>query len=531
MIVRKILEKLNNSIGGGAILIAFFSIISKLIGLYRDRLLASEFGASRFTDIYFASFKIPDLIFNILVLGALMVSFIPIFQKVYGQDKKAGILLSNSVLNILLLTITGLSILVYILTPTIIPYLVPGFNQIDQALTASMTRIVLISVVLFTVSNVISGVLNSWKKFLSFSISPVLYNVGIITGIIFFYPLFGLEGLAWGVVLGSLLHLVVQLIEAVRNGWFYKFRLIVDKQVKRIFILMIPRTIGLAASQLNIVVITLLASLLPAGSLAIYNYANNLQSFPVSVFGISLAIAAFPSFSRVISNDNQDEFRRLFSLQIRRILYFLIPISLTILLLRAQIIRVVLGAGFFDWEATRLTAQTLGYFALSLTSQGLIPLLARSFYALEDTKTPVVIGIFSMIINIILSFILVKPFGVIGLALAFSLASIINMIILFLYLHKRFGDLNDKSLIRSISRILSISILSGAFIYLSLQITAEIFNTRTFMGIFLQGLISGSIGIILYIWLSFIMKFDEVQIIRSYLSKLINPFKNARKQQ
>lgn len=519
----RLIAKLNSSIGGGAIIIAVFSVFSKIVGLYRDRLLAASFGASRITDIYFAAFKLPDFVFNILVLGALTSSFVPVFQRIWKQNPREGILLSNHVLNILLVLIGFLTIILFIFAPFLTPLYVPGFSASEIHTTVAMTRLILLSLIFFTTSNVLSGVLNSWHKFFSFSISSVVYNIGIIIGIVFIYPFAGIYGLALGVIFGSILHLGVQLIEAVRNGWRYRWSISFSKSVQKIFILMVPRAVGLAGNQIVLLVITVLASTLAPGNLAVFNYANNLQSFPIGIFGISLAVAAFPSFSEALTDQNTSRFKSLFATQFIRILYFLVPISFTLLLLRAHIIRVILGTGSFDWTATRLTAQTLGYFALSISAQGLTPLLTRSFYALEDTKTPVLLSFIDIVLTIILSYYFVTPFGIVGLALAESIGAIALMIALLYALHRRFGDLNDAQLLRSTSRIFVVSILAAAVMYLTLNVAVRFLDTTTAIGIFTQGVLAGVAGIGTYITLSFILGIEEIAIVQSYVLRFVRP--------
>ena len=302
----KIWFKLNNTVAGGALIIAFFSFLSKLLGLFRERLIAHNFGASELSDIYYASFRLPDLIFNTLVLGALTSAFIPVFQKVWSKNKKEGLILANSVLNFFILLIGFLIIIAFIFTPQIVPFLFPGFNEWQLGQSIILTRVMLLSVIFFVASNIIGGVLNSWKKFFSFSLAACFYNIGIIIGIVYFYPLFGLIGLAYGVLIGAILHLLIQLPEVFKNNYRYSFVLKFNSSFKRILKLMIPRTIGLAASQINLVVITMIASTLAVGSIAIFNLANNLQSLPVSLFAVSLAVAVFPTFTQAINNNDRN---------------------------------------------------------------------------------------------------------------------------------------------------------------------------------------------------------------------------------
>jgi putative peptidoglycan lipid II flippase len=516
-------DKLITTTSGGAVLIAFFSIISKLLGFLRDRLLASYFGAGEILDSYYAAFKLPDLIFNTLVLGALASAFIPIFTKVWLEDKDKAIRLSNTILNYLLGALIVLAALIFIMAPYLMKFIVPGFGSEQLSMTITFTRIMLLSIVFFGLSNVFGGILNSLKKFFSFSLAPVFYNLGIIFGITVFYPAMGIVGLAWGVVFGSLLHFLIQLPETLRSGWKYRFLWRITAEVKRILKLMLPRTLGLAAGQLNQVIITMVASTLMAGSIAIFNLANNLQSFPISIFGVSLAIAVFPVFSEALARADKDKFRQTFSIHFRRVIFLVIPASVFILLLRAQIVRVILGSGNFDWADTYYTAQVLGWFMVSLFAQSLIPMLARSFYALEDTKTPVVISLVAIAINIIGSIFLGRRFGVEGLALAFSVAAIVNMLLLLMALRIKVGYLDDKKIIWSTFKISCNSIAAGLAVYGMLRVMAELVDTRTFIGIFTQGLVSGLVGVIVYLAISFITSCEEVAVVKRWLGRYLKP--------
>ncbi len=525
---QRLWHKVNNTVTGGAFLIAFFSFLSKLFALFRERLIAHNFGASEMSDIYYAAFRLPDLIFNTLVLGALTSAFIPIFQKVWHKNKDQGLVLASSVMNFFLVFISFLVIVVFIFAPQLVPLFTPGFSdwQLDQ--TVALTRVMLLAIIFFVASNVLGGVLNSWKRFFSFSLAASFYNIGIIIGIMFFYPTYGLVGLAWGVFLGAIFHLLVQLPEAIKNGWRYKFVLKFDKELKQILKLMLPRTMGLAAGQVNLVVITMIASTLTAGSIAVFNLANNLQSLPISIFAVSLAIAVFPTFTQAVNENNKRLFSENFSVSLRRILFLVIPTSILILVLRAQIVRVILGTGAFSWENTYATAQTLGIFAISMFAQGLIPLLARSFYAHEDTKTPMMISIFSIALNVLLSWYLAQSFGVIGLAMAFSIASIVNMLLLYITLHFRVKGINDNKILRSLLMISINAVSAGAIAYAGLYLLAPLVNMQTFWGIFIQGVGAGLLGLITYLILSILFKVEEMEIVRRLLKRVWLLFVNGK---
>jgi putative peptidoglycan lipid II flippase len=519
-------DRVGKTVAGGAMIIAVFSVISKLLGLLRDRLLAVNFGAGDVLDTYYAAFRLPDLIFNTLVLGALAAAFIPVFIDYWQKDKDEAFKIANSIMNLIFVFLTILGIILFILARPLIGYLVaPGFSPDKQLATAELTRIMLLSIVFFGLSNVVSSILNSFKKFLAYSLAPVMYNLGIILGIIFLVPKFGPIGLAWGVVVGSLLHLIIQLPAVFKTGWHWQpvlnWR---HSGVKKIAVLMLPRTFGLAINQVNQLIITIIASTLAVGSVAVFNLANNLQHMPIGILAIPLAVACFPYLSENISQNKEQEFVINFSVTLRRILFLIIPASIFIFLLRAQVVRIVLGAGEFDWQDTVLTLKTLGWFSLSLFAQSLIPLLARSFYALKDTKTPVLSSLISVAINIGLGLYLGKIMGVPGLALAFSIGSILNMTILFLILRTRFKWLDEKKICWSFLRIIVISLISGIFLQLTKNILGEVVDMQRFHGVFLQFLIAGGVGCGVFFSLALAFKMEEVDAIKKIFNSRLGRF-------
>lgn len=517
---KRLAVKLFSTITGGAIIIAFFSVLSKALGLYRDRLLAARFGAGDILDVYYAAFKLPDLVFNTLILGALAAAFIPVFVRYLKQDRDEAFLISNAVLNLLLLVVGFCSLLIIIFAPRIMPWLVPGFDELGMELTARLTRIMFLSVFIFTFSNILSGVLNSFKRFLAFAIAPVLYNLGIVIGILYLFPhpRIGIDGLAWGVVLGSFLHFFVQLLAVYRLGWRYQPLLRWSHQgVKKIIRLMLPRTFALGVNQINQLVIMVIASTLATGSVAIFNLANNLQS--LNIIGISLAVSCFPVLSEALADNDQNRFRQIFSFSFRRIMFIVLPLSLLVFLLRSQIVRLILGSGLFDWQATLTTATTLGFFVISLFAQSLIPLLVRSFYSLEDTRTPVFITSFSVVVNIITAISLSRWLGVAGLALAFSLASILNFVLLLFFLKKKIVWLSLKQLGQNTLKVFLAALASVVVAYLVLTFVGQLVNLWTFWGVFSQAAAASLAALFTYLLISYIMGFAELEIVRSYLQK------------
>jgi len=503
-----------------ALLVGGSSLISRFLGIFRDRILAGQFGAGDTLDIYYAAFRVPDLIFNLLILGALSAGFIPIFtslingplQKVrslFGDRYKEAWELTSNVLNILTVGLIILCGLGVIFAPQIMKLITPGFNQEKMALTINLSRIMFLSPIFLGISSVCGGVLQSFKRFFVYSLSPIFYNIGIIIGALFLAPSWGIYGLAWGVCLGALAHLLIQLPALIQLGFKYKlsfnFR---SEKVMKIWLMMVPRTMSLAISQLNLLVITIIASTLASGSLAVFNLANNLQSFPVGIFGISFAIAAFPAMSAA-AFDKKILVKDL-SLTVRQILFFIIPATVILLALRAQIIRVILGTGQFDWQDTVLTIDTLGFFCLSLFAQALIPLLVRVFYARLTAKTPFIIGLIAALANIFLSIWLSDRLGVAGLALAFSLASVMNLILLWLWLNLEIGWLDEIKIFVSTIKFLLAALAAGLAVQgVKLIIGANIDMTR-FWGVLTQGLVAGLAGIFVYVLVCLTLKSEEL---------------------
>jgi len=499
-----------NSITIAALLVALSSLVSRFLGIFRDRILAGEFGAGDTLDVYYAAFRIPDLVFNLLVLGALSAGFVPVFigliknpeskiRKIFTKNQyKEAWELASSLINVLglgLILICGLGI---IFAPEITKLVAPGFSAEKQAMTVDLTRIMFLTPIFFGISSIFGGILQSFKRFFVYSLSPIVYNIGIIIGALYFAPIWGVYGLAWGVVLGSFLHMIIQVPTIFGLGFKYIPKInFKNKNLKEVGTMMAPRTMSLAISQINLLVITVIASTLASGSLAVFNFANNLQSFPIGIFGISFAIAAFPTLSAVAfkKNELRDNFSNIF----RQILFFVVPSTILLLTLRAQIVRVVLGTGQFGWEDTILTINTLGFFTISLFAQASLPLLIRMFYARHNSKTPFFVGLITAVINVFLSMYLVKDFGVAGLALAFSIANIINFVILWLILRFEIGSLDEMRILVSVIKISAAALACGISVQgMKLLIWPYVDMTKVW-GVLTQGGAAGLAGIIAYI--------------------------------
>jgi len=515
-----------HSVSMAAFIIAVAGIASRLFGFLRDRILAAQFGAGDTLDAYYAAFRIPDLLYSFLVLGALSAAFIPVFTELYVQKKEhEAWRLSSQVLHLLVFALGLVSIVAMIFMHSLMDVLVPGFSPEKKELTEQFTRIMLLSPILLGISAVFGGVLVSLKRFVLYSIAPIFYNLGIIFGAVFLVRIMGPSGLAWGVVLGALLHVLVQYIDLRACGFRYTFAVSgiwKSKAVRQILLLMIPRSLGMAINQISFLVVTVFASTLMSGSLAVFTLANNIQSVPLGLFGIAFSLAVFPSLSALAAKHSEEEFFNLFATTFRRILFFVLPISVLMIVLRAQVVRVILGSGQFGWSDTIATFGVLGILSLSLFAQSLIPLLARAFFALQNTKTPLYIALVSEAFHIVLIFLLMRRYEINGLAMAFSIATIINMILLYLFLRRNFQSWKDSDIFLPSMKIVLASLIAG----LIAQLTKSAFGFNnneldTFVAIFIQLIVTSTVGISVFIALSWWMNIEEFKRIKTFFIRRI----------
>lgn len=503
----------SKTVTGAALLIAGAALTSRLVGVARDRVFAHYFGASPVMDAYYAAFKFPDLIYNLLIVGALTAGFIPTFTKLFyqGSDKTPAWKLANNVINIVFVVLLLTVCLGLVFTAPLMSVVAPGFTGERLTLVTTFTRIMFFSPLLLGISMVLGGILQSLRQFVLYSIAPIFYNLGIIFGAVFLVRPLGPAGLAWGVVLGALLHAAIQTIGAYANGYRWKWEWnLKDPATRQIGRLMLPRTVGLAFTQINNIIVTTLASLLAVGSVTIYNFADNLQAVPTGLIAIPFALAVFPVLSNLSAPADRPQFIAWVSGTARKILFLIVPVMMAMLILRAQIVRVVYGTGAFGWGATIATADALAFFALGLIGQALIPLFVRAFFALSDSKTPFFISIVSEITTIIFSLLLMKPLGVAGLALGSSIGDLLNCLLLVFYLRRTLGRMSGHSNVIFMYKVIGSAIGMGVVMQVLKYPLSGLFDLTRFWGILLQGLVSGIIGLSTYALLCRLLKVDEM---------------------
>lgn len=538
VMMRRITQFFESTVSGlheAAYLLALFALLSQLLGLVRDRLLAHIFGAGVTLDVYYAAFRIPDFLFVSVASVVSLFVLIPFLTGKLRESVESARRFLSGVTTAFFFCIVVVSIVLYIGMPWLAPRLFPGLA--DPGLVEQLVmfnRILLLSPILLGLSNILASVTQVFRKFLVYALSPVVYNVGIILGIVVLYPLFGPAGLVWGVVLGAFLHMAIQIPSVVREGLLPRLLRVVDvREVLRVVWVSLPRTAALALNQVTVFALVALASLLPRGSISIFNFALNLQGAPLAIIGVSYSVAAFPTLARLFQDGNQNAFLNQMTTAIRHVLFWSFPATVLIIVLRAQIVRVVLGSGAFDWDATRLTAAALALFVVSLAAHGLMLLFVRGYYASGRTRRPLAVNALTSGIIILAAYVGAFVFAhvpsvryfmeallrvadvpgtaVLVLPLAYSLGMLVNAVAFWLLFRRDFGGHLPRHLYTTLWQSFSASIIAGGASYVILQALAPFLDLNTFIGIFVQGLCAGVIGMaVLFIALR-VMKNRELK--------------------
>ncbi len=491
------------------------TLISGILGLVRERLLNAYFKPDEL-GIYTAAFRLPNLLFELTILGALSTAFIPVFTNILVQENRNyAFALAAKVMNISILIVGCVSVILFIFARPVSNLIVPGFNDRERDLMVLFTRVMLIGQLLpLIIGNYIVGMLQSMQHFILPALAPIAYNLGIILGVWLFAGHFGLYGAVWGVVIGAMFFLIIQIPLIWHLGYRHSFKLDVkDQGVRRVFSLMLPRTLGLAVSQLDTTIDLILASYLGTRNIRIFYLAQQLQNQPINLFGATFAQAALPVFSLEAAKKDYAAFKKLILASMHQILFWVMPASVFLAVLRTPIVRLVYGSVKFDWPATVLTGKTLSLFAISIFAQSLVQVFARAFYALHDTKTPVILAGISIFTNTVLSiaFVWGFQFPIWGLALSTSIASLVHVMLLLLFLYRKVNGFDMGSLCIPPFKMIIASITSGIFLYVPLKLLDQLVydTTRVFDLILLTSIASAS-GVSVYIFLAWFFDIEEV---------------------
>jgi putative peptidoglycan lipid II flippase len=443
-----------------ATIVAFGFIGSRLLGVLRTVVIADEFGTEGDIEAYFVAFRLPDLIFQVLAGAAIGAAFIPTLARYFSQKgEEEAWQLASRLINLVAILTGVLGLVGFIVAPWLVPLLAPGLgdNAAEEARledeAIELTRIMLLSPILFSISGMITGVLNARHSFFFPAVAPMVYNLSIIFGAVVLSDFWGVNGLAWGVVLGAALHLCVQLPGLVLQGMRWRpLANYKDEGVREVGRLMGPRVIGLTAGQANFFVTTFFASFIGGGSIAALNYAWLLMMLPLGVFAMAISTAVFPRLAEQAGRGRSDELRETISRMLRLILFLTVPSTIGLMILREPIVAVLLQHGEFDSASTEATANALFFFSLGLIGHASIEIFARGLYSLGDTRSPAIAAIAALMLNLVLSALLFVPFDESGLALAVSLAAFLNAVLHYRTLRQRLGDLDEAATVRSLVR-------------------------------------------------------------------------------
>jgi len=432
----------------GLIMSAAF-LVSRILGWARIVVIVRTFAPGPDLDAFFTAFRLPDLVFQLVAAGALASAVVPIVSGLFGRDEDARAWrVVSTIANLMMAALLVLAVIVLIAAPPIIRAIAPGFTEAEWSRTVDLTRIMILSPIFLALGSLVTSVLNARNRFAVSAVAPIVYNLAIIGAALFLAPTLGVTGLAIGVVAGSVAHLAIQLPSLRALGYRYERRVdLAEPEARQALRLMAPRALGLGAGQITFVVVNSLASTMATGSVALFNVAFTLLQIPIGIIGVPLGTVVLPSLSREAALGRIDEFAALLSRAIRLLLFVMLPITGIAAVLRREIVELLFASPTFGAAAIDLTAATLLAFLTGLTAHALIAVLARAFYARQNTTIPVAAAILAVIVNSTLAAILAGPFGLPGLGLAIAIAAWLETIVLFVLLRRALPQLAIRPIV------------------------------------------------------------------------------------
>jgi putative peptidoglycan lipid II flippase len=501
---------------------AFF--VSRILGWVRLVVITNEFGAGTALDAYFAAFRLPDAIFQLVAAGALSSAMIPVLAGLLSRDEEQRAWrVVSTVLNVMLILLGSLALIVAIFAPVIVPIITPGFDEVGTELTIRLTRIMLLSPVLLAAGAVASSVLNARGRFGAAAAAPSLYNIAIIAAAIFLGPYLGVEALAIGVVFGSLLHVAIQILPLVQERFHLSFNIeLSDTAARQVLLLMAPRALGLGANQITFMVATMLATGVGVGAVTSYNVAFTVMQIPLGVIGFPLGVVLLPSLSRAVASGSVREFGRMIVGSVRLMLWVMLFISAVGIVLRRQTVT-VLFAGL-DESSLSLTADTLSFLLLGLAAHSLVIIFARAFYSGHDTRTPVFTALFDMTTSIVVGVATVGTLGLSGVALGLSCGAWAEATALGILLWRRTPGTGLESVLRPMVVFAVGALLAALVTIVVVRLTDPILGpTPGRLGLLVQFVLAGSAGALSYAIYTRLLRIPEldqtISIARSFLRR------------
>lgn len=498
--------------------------VSALLSFVRTRVLSSAFGDSPELGVFFTADRIPAFIYSILIVGTVSTVFIPIFTSYLKKDEEEAWRISSSVVNISLLIFLLLGVFAFIFAGPLIGLLSLGkFTPQQMILGRDLMRIMMLAQIILIFSSFITSILQSFRYFLIPSLAPVVYNLGMIVGVIVLTPYIGIYGAAYSVVIGAVLHLLIQLPMLKKIEYRHSFAIdIHDAGVREIFKLVPPRFFSAAINQISIIIDTSLAILISPASVVIFKFADQLQTFPVNLFGVSIALAALPTLSFESDDNDFKKFKETFLTSLHQMLFLVIPAAVILLVLRVPVVRIVYGASKFSWDATLATSYTVAFFSLSIFSQSAVYLITRAFYALHDTKTPLKVTGLTIPLDILISVVFIKVlgWGVWSIALSYSISSIIDCLVMLYLLGRKIGGFDFEALVGPFVKISYSAIFMGVCLYVPMKILEGVlFDTSRTLPLVALTLTACGFGLAFYILFTHLLDVKEVALLYRFVPK------------
>ncbi|MFZ2152434.1 MAG: murein biosynthesis integral membrane protein MurJ [Microgenomates group bacterium] len=523
--------KKSHSIFSASLVLGITFGLSAILGFLRSRFLYAQFFNCCVLelDAYNAAFRLPDLIFKLLVTGALSASFIPVFSSYLHKDEHKAYEVASSVINLLLIVFTLASLLVLIFAKPLSGIIAHGFTPEQLVLMTSLTRILLIAQVFFLISNFLTGMLQVHQVFIIPALSPIVYNIFIILSIFILAPTMGIYGVAIGSVVGAFFHLAIQIPTAKAMGVKYRFEIKTQLAgVKEVIRLMLPRSLSLGLGEIENTVTLFFASSLAAGSISLLNLAMQLMYLPSRIFGTTVGQASLPILSKNIARNELDLFRDTVRKTISQSLFIAVPITVLVLVHRLAIIRIAFGTRQFPWAATLLTAKTLAYLTPAIVCQAVIQILVRAFYAIHDTKTPLKVSFFSLAINISSAYFLINytDLGILGLAISASLGNLTQCLGLFYLFIKTVDGAGWQQTYWHYFKILLASFILGLTSWVCVQFfDLFVLDTSRTINLIILSSLSVLISIFVYYFIAIYLQISEIYDYQHYFGKLTRFFK------
>lgn len=521
-------DRAPTGIAGAAGVVALGFLGSRLLGLLRSVAIADAFGTDPELGAYWVAFRLPDLVFQLLAGATLSAAFIPVFARVsMNQGPEGAWLLASRVLNLISIATVVVAAIAFVFAPLLVPLLAPGLGETSGReaelgnLAIDLTRLMLLSPIMFGISGMLMGILNARQHFLAPAVAPMIYNLSIIFGAVALAGPYGVHGLAWGVVIGSAGHLLVQLpaLRSVGMRWSPSIDL-GSEAVREVLKLMGPRVIGLGASQINFLVLIFFASFVSDAAISGVNYAFLMMMLPVGVVGMAIATAAFPTFSEQAAAGRLDALRGTVWRSLRAVLFLAVPASAGLIVLAKPTVRLLLERGAFDIGSTDLVADALVIFGIGVFAHAGIEILSRGFYALQDTRTPVQIAVAAMLLNVVLAFALVGPFELRGLAAAASITAILEFLVLTSRLRGRIGGFDRRGLGDFAARLaLATGAMVEVMLLMRLLLGVTDIDLESAAGSLLLVVVSGVVGLLTFVAAALLLLGDEYRQARAALRR------------